>query len=31
MADSDGFYCPREKLDFKTGCCEGGEQHTCTG
>ncbi|GAX77561.1 hypothetical protein CEUSTIGMA_g5005.t1 [Chlamydomonas eustigma] len=31
ITDSAGFFCPRENLDYKSGCCTNGEQYTCKG
>jgi hypothetical protein len=31
ITDSLGFFCPRENLDYKTGCCTNGERYSCQG
>jgi hypothetical protein len=29
MADDKGKLCKAKELDFTTGCCTAGEQHSC--
>ncbi|KAI3436532.1 hypothetical protein D9Q98_005949 [Chlorella vulgaris] len=30
IADDRGMVCPRDSLNYGTGCCTDGEQHACT-
>jgi hypothetical protein len=29
LADDQGMVCKREDLDYATGCCKGGQRHSC--
>mmetsp|Transcript_57625 Transcript_57625/g.117299 ORF Transcript_57625/g.117299 Transcript_57625/m.117299 type:complete len:277 (-) Transcript_57625:9-839(-) len=31
VTDSSGFHCPREQLNYQTGCCSSGQQFSCAG